>query len=381
MPSAGGSASASASKGSGSSNVELDAETRAFRDSLFNNFNNITGNIFDRYPDGAPDSFIPDFSADTQDYFSGVRNLQTPGAVNPNLANFQGVNAYTFNNPAYQQAATFDNPAYQQAAMVDNLAYTSGYQGKDFLNQYLDPALGGYVNDTLADYDTGVARQLNQMQAGRDAGVAFGDRAANADAVFRADAQRGRGALSGNLRSDAYKTAIGAGQTDASRLTGINSENAGITNQARFTNAATQNAVNAANTGIANQTGLYNTGIQNQVNAANTGIQNQLGQYNTNILNDAERYNVGGANANSQFNTGIQNQFLQNNDTNAWNRQLQSLGLLSGVGGQIDARNEAVAREPLDLLGMAGSLLAGVPYGTNTTNKSKASSKSGTITG
>lgn len=427
----GGSVGATSNRSSGQQQTQIDPVVQGFvNNDIIGGFRNLTGNVFAPYADGnGPSSFIAPQSQDTLNYYSGVRNLTTPNPLTAqnatanqataNQAAGTQANAFQFNTPSYQQASTFNNPAYQQAAMVGDLAYTqannaTASRGSTYVNDYLNPATNGYINDALNVYDTGVDRAMLGNRAARDAGTAFGDRAANADAVLQADAARGRGALAGQLGADAFRTAVQAAANDAGLATNTslanaasandaNKFNAGVTNQARFTNAATQNAVNAANTNIANTTGMYNNDIINGVNANNTNIANQTGMYNTGVLNNNAQFNAGLAannnqfnanalnnnsqfnagvlNNNSQFNANTNNQFALANDNNAWNRSLTSLGLLGDSGAQQNAYANQVSREPIDLILQAASIAGGVPYGQTQTSQSRGSGKAGSVSG
>lgn len=113
----------------------------------------------------------------------------------------------------------------------------SANKGSEFLNDYMNPYTKDVVDTSLADFDAGTDRALAAAQARRGAGSAFGTGADVSDALFSADAARGRGSLSAGLRSNAFNTAAGLGMADADRFT-----NAAATNAAGKFGAATFNA-------------------------------------------------------------------------------------------------------------------------------------------
>jgi len=183
-------------------------------------------------------------------------------------------------------------------------------QGSEFMGDYLNPYLSDVVDASLADYDFGTNRALAEMQGRRDAGSAFGSRANLSDAVFNADAARGRGSLAAGLRSQGFNTALGAGMQDANRFLSADTTNAAnLLNAAQFNNAQDMSRkmfdVNAAYQGDQQRMQALNNMQNNMLMQGNFGLsaadlmnnnanlamlQNQLQTGNANLL-----FNMGGA--------------------------------------------------------------------------------------
>jgi hypothetical protein len=195
---------------------------------------------------------------------AGVTNAALSGnnASLQNVADYFGAqggrDSYTLGALAAKAAAGV--PGYESYAAPTPVTaqQVTATQGSKYLNDYLNPYTNDVVNAALADYDTGTDRTQNAMRAARDAGSAFGDRAAIADAVYQGEANRGRAATSANLRGTAFNTAAGLGMQDANR----------------FLQADTTNAANALNAQEFNNN-LLNNRQQFDVNAAYQGDQSR----------------------------------------------------------------------------------------------------------
>jgi len=192
------------------------------------------------------------------------------------LANMQGV---VQNQPMGFALAGLNN---QLNGMVGAPTPTVTGQGVDAqqASSFMDPYRNSYASDVLNPslnaFDQGTAIQANTNRARRDAGSAFGDRAAVADSIFNTQQDAARGALAGQITGQGYNTALGAGQSDASNYL-----------------AASQ--ANAANK-LAAQTATGNFAMQGRgMDLSNLAQQaNNYGNINTMGVNNAQSlYNMG----------------------------------------------------------------------------------------
>lgn len=305
---------------------------------------------------GGGRSFIPDLSQDTEDYFSGARNFTGSG---DQLRDIGGRGPYLLGDAQGYTPGTYNANTYTagQAADVGDVGDITASQASKYIKDYMSPYLSDVVNTSLADYDTGVDRALAGRQATADAGSAFGNRRAIADATYEADTMRGRGALSANLRNAGFTTALGAATGDASRFL-----------TADIANQGTQ----AGNLDRRAQLGAFNVGQRNTASANNMLALNNAAQFNTGAANDASRF---GADYANRFAIGNQSERgaadLRNIDAlrGADMADLARLGLLGDAGGRQDAYNYSKAQEPLDLMRQRMAYLSGIPVQQTTTSR------------
>jgi hypothetical protein len=317
----------------------------------------------DRAAVTGPASFIPDFSTDTSNAFGQVRGFQGSGAQLRALA--AGINPASIAAiGAPGQIGAIGDPgqigsiaAEQQGDIERGSASTA----LDYLSQYLnDPSAQNLIDASLKDFDVGVDRSANAMRARRDAGTAFGSGAAISDAVFNADAARGRGSLGAQIRFDQYGRALNAAAGDAGRFTSASMANAAAANAQAANNAQLRQGANVANADIAGRN------IANRLN---------LGGMNADIAgrNIDNQFRTDQANLDNQLRAaGLSADML----TGADQADLAKMNALLQTGQMQDQQNLARAQEPLDLLKMRLALLAGIPYGTTTNTTGTASGKS-----
>lgn len=161
----------------------------------------------------------------------------------------------------------------------------NGFSGADFTSPYRNQYAQDVLNPSLAAFDNSTAMQDNAVRAGRDAGSAFGSRAGVADDVRAGQNALARGALAGNILGQGYQTALGAGQTDASRAYGASGQNAGNQLTASGQNAGNQLAQEGlALQGEGMQAGNLNSINSNGLNTANAAYNMGGGGFN-NFLN------------------------------------------------------------------------------------------------
>ena len=242
-------------------------------------------------------------------------------------------NVANVNGPAVAQAGLSYLPTAAQATD------TSGLAGKDVaqfggatayggIKQYLDPQLDGYVKASLDNFDDTAGRTTAAYAANGALNKAFGgSRFGIGEAQLGADLTRGRALTESELRSDAYKTALGAAQSDASNANsaGIASMQAqnqrdetlgSLSSQLGMFNAGQTNDNNQSIFDALNQMGLFNAGAQNTANNAKFGVDAQAAQQNASEANtnsrlgyttmaDLNQFNAGQANNMSQFNSNF----------------------------------------------------------------------------
>ena len=248
----------------------------------------------------------------------------------------------------------------------------------------------------------GVDRQAAQNRARRDAGSAFGDRAAIADAVYSADSNRGRGSMSANLRSDAFNTAANFGMQDSNRFLEADRSNQQTALQRAMENARLQQAAAEANARMQQEAYQSNAGFLQAANSNNAEMAQAAGFKNADTNNqfkltndqrlrdyEMQKFNTGLANdelALKAFNTQTsaaqgqqmnQAQLAQvlasiaNNQagmlTSADDAEARRIATQTAIGTAIDERNQAVLREPLDMLEYRARILGQTPYPTTQT--------------
>lgn len=142
-------------------------------------------------------------------------------------------------NPLLDKAqSTLSGDPYAQARdMISAGAGGGGSVGfhatSDYMKNYQDPYLKDVLDTSLADYDVGAGRQTAQADLGLAGSGAFGGSgAALTKSMLGGEIARGRGALSAGIRSDAFNTAAGLGQGDATRATQTDATNAQLAESA-----------------------------------------------------------------------------------------------------------------------------------------------------
>jgi hypothetical protein len=193
-------------------------------------------------------------------------------------------------------------------------AVTAG-TGAAYMGAYSTPLSNDYVDASLNDYDAGAAQGFNALRAQNAS--AFGNkRTGVAEGQFMADAARGRGTLSSNLRFNAFNTAADLGQTDASRALAADTTTAGnLLNNNQF-NAGQAQSNNQFNAGQAQSNNQFNANLaqsNNQYNAGNLLNSNQFNanlaqnnnQYNSSMLDGRQKFDIGQADAGDDRRLGI----------------------------------------------------------------------------
>ncbi len=343
-------------------------------------FDRLTGGVMGRYgmaqPDqtglqtGAPNSFVYGFGDTTTGAMNDITGWRGSGDQLRALAAGvmpDAITAGTLGAPQQigQIAApgTIGNISAAQIAPVTNAEASTA---KQHMDQYFNPYLKDVVDTSLADFDVGAARQSTEQRMRRDAGSAFGDRAAIADAVLGGELARGRGSLSANLRSNAFNTAAGLGAGDAGRFTSVSMANAGAANARALAQSQLEMQSRLANTDIEgrNIDNRFRTDATNaEIQGGNIDRQMRTDQFNIDNKLTADQANID----NALRGTGISADLIRNADAT----DLLAIKNRLEVGIMQDENAQERLSEPLNLIMRKLALLSGLPYDTTTTtNKS-----------
>lgn len=296
--------------------------------------------------------------------------------------------AYAPNSP--QLADLGDGSEYNvNPAVIDELMQSDAALGSDYMGNYLDPMMDDVVAAALADLDFEAGKQRAAMDSEALMNKGFGGSGYHIGrAELLANQARNRGGLSGQLRSDAFKTAIGAGLSDAGNVT-----------QTRVANSANQAQRALAQAQLNQQAGMRNSEIGANFDLARFDAGNVLNNliYGTNA--GLNQFNAGQENSMASQVYGTQadmNQFNANKRLQENQQRLAGAGML-GELGSMDT-NDTLARlsgllnigqsqygidaanSPLALLQAYGGLLnpsgvMNVTTGQNVTGESSGTQK------
>lgn len=188
------------------------------------------------------------------------------GATNINMASnyFQDTlanrTAPTLANLAASGNAAYATPADVQAQMI------SARRGSEFINDYQNPFLKDVLDTSLQDYDVGTDRAANAFRVANIAGGASGAGSNPVGAaIFAGEANRGRGALSSGIRSNAFNTAANFGMADAGRFLAADQSN----QQAKL-------AADTFNNQQAQSRNMFDANLGMQYNAQRDGVASTL---------------------------------------------------------------------------------------------------------
>lgn len=147
--------------------------------------------------------------------------------VNPALQGIAGSYSPFANGPGYSlKGAT---PTVNAEGVTANTGYSMA-------DPYREAYGSGVLNPALADFDEGVSRSANAFRAG-GLTMSPNTRQSVAGGVLAADAARGRGGLSAQIRSDILDKSFGFGGNDAGMKLGADTFSAGARNTASSQNA------------------------------------------------------------------------------------------------------------------------------------------------
>lgn len=257
------------------------------------------------------------------------------------------------------------------ASQIAPIQEAKASTAREYMDQYFNPYLKDVVDTSLADYDVGADRTSTAARMRRDAGSAFGDRAAIADSVLGGELARGRGSLSANLRSNAFNTAANLGAGDAGRFTSVSLSNAGAANQRALAQSQLEMQSRLANL----DTEGRNIDNRFRVDSANADIASRNAEIEAGNIDrkiDADKFNIDA----KLKGTGISAGLIKDADAT----DLLAIKNRLEVGMMEDENAQARLSEPLELINQKLALLSGLPYDTTTTTNTKGKS-SGTNIG
>ena len=231
-------------------------------------------------------------------------------------------------------------------AQIAALTQAQGARGSDYMRDYLDPMMEDIIGAMEAEYDDDIGQQSAALEAEAMMNKGFGGSGyALRQGEFDADATRGRNALRGQLRTNMWNTAIGAGANDAALAGQVGMFNAGQANQQAGQQAGFDQQARINNSGIGAQFGLSRFNAANQFGLADAAAANQM---------ESQRF---GTEADmNQFNA---NRRLQENA-----QRMAGAGLMGDMA-QSQTQDQLSRLQGLLSLGQAqyGTDLASSPYG------------------
>jgi hypothetical protein len=197
-----------------------------------------------------------------------------------------------------------------------------------------------------AEYDDDIGQQSAALEAEAMMNKGFGGSGyALRQGEFDADATRGRNALRGQLRTNMWNTAIGAGANDAALAGQVGMFNAGQANQQAGQQAGFDQQARINNSGIGAQFGLSRFNAANQFGLADAAAANQMESQRFGTQADMNQFNA--------------NRRLQENA-----QRMAGAGLMGDMA-QSQTQDQLSRLQGLLSLGQAqyGTDLASSPYG------------------
>lgn len=226
------------------------------------------------------------------------------------------------------------------------------------LSQYINPHTDSVVNAALADQERARQTAIASGQGAATAAGAFGgSRHGVADSLTNEAAIRAAGALSGQLRSDGFNTALGVASSDANRALAAAQGNQSADVATSIANAGNAASLFGTQAGLAAGTNQFNANAQNNTEQFNAGLltgtsQFNAGQGNAVATGNANRdaslgtFNAGQENALNTFNAGQANAVAQGNQQAGLQGNAQTLAAgsaLGALGGAQQARDLTAA--------------------------------------
>jgi len=245
-----------------------------------------------------------------------------PDALAPNAPTLTRAYAPT----APQLAHLGDGSQYNVTpAAIDELLQADAALGSDYMSNYLDPMMEDVVAAALADLDFEAGKQRAAMDSEALMNKGFGGSGYQIGrAELLANQARNRAGLAGQLRSDAFKTAIGAGLNDAGNVT-----------QTRVANSANQAQRALAQAQLNQQAGMRNSEIGANYDLARFDAGNTLANLIYGTQANMDQFNAGQANSMASQVYGTEadmNQFNANKRLQENQQRLAGAGLLGELG-------------------------------------------------
>lgn len=287
-------------------------------------------------------------SADTTAGQDMLRNWA--GSPNPfDTQDFGVASDYTIN----PQSDVFAGPI--SAAMVGDVGDIQARGGHEFRANYTNPYMDEVLDTSLADFDTGVSRNLNALKAQYGASGAFGgSRHGVAEGTLLGESARGRGALSAGIRSDAFRFGTEAGMQDASRALQASQSNQGTQLQRALNQASLNQGTNMFNAGNRQSANIFNANFGENQRQFYAG--QQLSAQTTNAGNIIENRRLGDAaglnRAGALLGSGM------GQDAQGWQAlqaRLQGLGAAGPAIGQSTTSSGGGTNAALNTVGTAAN--------------------------
>jgi hypothetical protein len=225
----------------------------AIRDPVFNLYGGV-----DNYLNADPRQFVTGPNVIQQAAFDNTGGLFGAGPVYGEAARIAAGAAGNPLTPAQSRGANAEFYKGEGAGSSGSQGYEASSM-MDGFNRYLDPTLGALVDTTLADFDVNSERQkAAQLARFAKAGAFGGSRSAIGEGLLDAELARARAATDAGLRSDAWRTAGGFAQFDATGRNRAREFGANAANQSAIANAANATSANIAQMQQANAMAMEN---------------------------------------------------------------------------------------------------------------------------
>jgi hypothetical protein len=218
-----------------------------------------------------PSSFIPGATGNQKLAFNRAPTLGATGGA------YLGDAAAAIKAPENGMAYGY-NPAEMTAAQAGPASHAEAARSIGYLGDYQNPFEDQVVQGAIGDMDRG--RKLAAADAGHSAIIAGGyggsrqgvvEKGLNRDFLDRV------GSVSGNLRSQGFGQALSAADSDANRVTGVSTFNAGSDNDIGKFNASLAQQGAIANQGAKNQAWQYGAGANDTAAARRLQAAGMLG--------------------------------------------------------------------------------------------------------
>lgn len=231
---------------------------------------------------------------DPSKLYGGPNPLQTQAAgaaAGLKASPLYGAAADIFGKVSGAPANTYSASTYDPA-MINAQPNMKGASLLDGLSSYMNPYTNDVAGAALADYDfgSGMTRAQNKLALAGD--ETFGGSGGAIQTALSEDAiNRGRGALSAGLRSDAFDKGAALSSQDADRRQAADLTNVNLGFNRDVANAGATNAARAFGADAFNTAGAFNAGQQD--NALARALAGATGLTNTaNTQNANERDNI-----------------------------------------------------------------------------------------
>ncbi len=288
-----------------------------------------------------PNYMVAGFTPDQTMAFDLARYQAAQAFANPAGGDLSKYGSYTA-APATANAASLGPAAQAQAASAQAAMGPAASQlGANDIRSLFNPYQEDVVNTTTQQLSDANARQLAAIRARQAAESAYGG---NRGALQESEQNR-------NFGNTLAQTVAALNQGGWNTAANLGMQNVGMRQQTGLANQQAQQQTNLANLSAAQQTALANQAATNQQAQLLAQLQQQANLFNagnqqqTNLFNGQQTLNAAA---------------MQNNLANAdWQRQMQALQSLLGIGGQ----QQQLAQQAINVPWTGMNYLAGVTPG------------------